>query len=183
MIDKKHMVPTKLLWVDLEMTGLTPSKDVILEIAVEITDFDFKPLASYEARIQQPRELVADLMKDNAFWDAYPENRDDFLDKLDGAKTSKEVEQELIELVRAQFGDEPAILAGNSIHADRGFIEYHWPELFNMLHYRVLDVTSWKVIMQGKYGIDYTKKETHRAFDDIHESIEELQFYLKNASI
>lgn len=180
MIDKKHMVPTKLLWVDLEMTGLTPSKDVILEIAVEITDFDFKPLASYEARIKQPRNLVVSLMKDNAWWDAYPENRDDFLSKLDGAKTSQEVEQELIALVRAQFGDEPAILAGNSVHADRGFIEHHWPEFFSLLHYRMLDVTSWKVVMQGKYGVEYTKKETHRAFDDIHESIEELQFYLQN---
>lgn len=174
------MVPTKLLWVDLEMTGLTPSKDVILEIAVEITDFDFKPLASYEARIKQPRNLVVSLMKDNAWWDAYPENRDDFLSKLDGAKTSQEVEQELIALVRAQFGDEPAILAGNSVHADRGFIEHHWPEFFSLLHYRMLDVTSWKVVMQGKYGVEYTKKETHRAFDDIHESIEELQFYLQN---
>lgn len=177
------MVPTKLLWVDLEMTGLTPSKDVILEIAVEITDFDFKPLASFEARIRQPRDLVTSLMKDNAWWDAYPENRDDFLDKLDGAKTGQEVEQELVALIRTQFGDEPAILAGNSVHADRGFIEHHWPELFSLLHYRMLDVTSWKVVMQGKYGVEYTKKETHRAFDDIHESIEELQFYLKNASI
>lgn len=180
MIDKKHMVPTKLLWVDLEMTGLTPNKDVILEIAVEVTDFNFTPLASYEARVQQPREVVEGLMKENAWWDAYPANRDDFLDKLTDAKSSEQVEQELVALVKAQFGDEPAILAGNSVHADRGFIEYHWPTFFSLLHYRMLDVTAWKVVMQGKYGVEYTKKETHRAFDDIHESIEELQFYLKH---
>jgi len=178
MTDLKHTTPTKLLWVDLEMTGLNPSKDVILEIAVEVTDFNFTPLASYEARISQPREVVEALMKANTWWDAYPENKRDFIDKLDGAKSSKEVEQELIALVKAQFGDEPAVLAGNSIHADRGFIEYHWPELTKLLHYRMLDVTSWKVVMQGKYGVEYTKKETHRAFDDIHESIEELQYYL-----
>jgi len=178
MTDLKHSTPTKLLWIDLEMTGLNPSKDVILEIAAEITDFNFTPLASYEARIKQPYQAVEELMKANTWWDAYPENKQDFLSKLDGAKSNKEVEQELIALVKSQFGDEPAVLAGNSIHADRGFIEFHWPELTKLLHYRMLDVTSWKVVMQGKYGVEYTKKETHRAFDDIHESIEELQYYL-----
>ena len=179
MTDLKHTTPTKLLWVDLEMTGLQPNQDVILEIAAEITDFDFTPLASYEARIKHNRTDVEQLMKANAWWEAYPANRDDFLDKLEDAKPLAEVEKELIALIKAQFGDEPAVLAGNSIHADRGFIEYHWPELTKLLHYRMLDVTSWKVVMQGKYGLEYTKKETHRAFDDIHESIEELQFYLQ----
>ena len=178
MTDLKHSTPTKLLWVDLEMTGLDPRHDVILEIAAEVTDFSFTPLASYDSSVSQPRQVVEERMKENTWWDLYPENRDDFLGKLSDAKTSKQVEQDLIALVKAQFGDEPAILAGNSIHADRGFIEYHWPELAKLLHYRVLDVTSWKVVMQGKYGVEYTKKETHRAFDDIHESIEELQFYL-----
>lgn len=178
MTDLKHTTPTKLLWVDLEMTGLTPSKDVILEIAAEITDFDFTPLASYEAHITHPREAVEALMQENAWWNAYPTNRDTFLNRLEDGKTNQQVEQELIALIKEQFGDEPAVLAGNSIHADRGFIEYHWPELTKLLHYRMLDVTSWKVVMQGKFGIEYAKKETHRAFDDIHESMEELQFYL-----
>lgn len=179
MTDLKHAVPTKLLWVDLEMTGLDPNKDVVLEIAVEITDFDFKPLASYEARISHPKELVEARFAANEWWNLYPENRDDFLTKLPEGKPLAEVEQELIALVQAQFGEEKAILAGNSIHADRSFVEVHWPELFKLLHYRVLDVTSWKVVMEGKYGLTYTKKETHRAFDDIHESMEELQFYLE----
>jgi oligoribonuclease len=181
MTDLKHAVPTKLLWVDLEMTGLDPHEDVILEIAAEITDFDFKPLASYEARVKQPRELVEARMAKNLWWNDYPENRDDFLTKLEAAKPSEQVQQELIELIKAQFGDEPAVLAGNSVHADRGFIEAWWPELFKLLHYRMLDVTAWKVVMSGKYGLEYTKKETHRAFDDIHESIEELQFYLQRS--
>lgn len=180
MIDQKHLIPTKLLWVDLEMTGLDASQDLILEIAVEVTDFDFKPLASYEARIRHPRKLVADRMKQNQWWDLYPANRDDFLDNLEGAKTSDEVQQDLVALVQAQFGDEPAILAGNSIYADRGFIDHHWPKLAQLLHYRMLDVTAWKVVMQGKYGKEFVKKEAHRAFDDIHESIAELKYYLSN---
>lgn len=178
MTDLKHTVPTKLLWVDLEMTGLDPHKDIILEIAVEVTDFNFKPLASYEARIVQPRALVEERMAANAWWQEYPANRDDFLGKLEQGKESRQVQAELAALIKQQFGDEPAILAGNSVHADRGFIEYHWPELFSLLHYRMLDVTSWKIVMQGKYGKEFVKKETHRAFDDIHESIEELQYYL-----
>ena len=103
MTDLKHTTPTKLLWVDLEMTGLQPNQDVILEIAAEITDFDFTPLASYEARIKHSRSDVEQLMKANAWWEAYPANRDDFLDKLEGAKPLAEVEKELIALVKDQF--------------------------------------------------------------------------------
>lgn len=180
MTDLKHAVPTKLLWVDLEMTGLQPSKDIILEIAAEITDFNFKPIASYEARIKHSRQVVQDAMAQNAWWDLYPENKNDFLGKLADAKPGEQVQKELIELVKQHFGAEPAVLAGNSVHADRSFIEHHWKELFSLLHYRMLDVTSWKIIMQGKYGVEFTKKETHRAFDDIHESIEELQYYLNS---
>lgn len=178
MIDLKHAIPTKLLWVDLEMTGLNASQDIILEVAVEITDFNFKPLASYEARIQHPRPVVEAAMANNPWWGTVPGNKAEFLEKISEAKPSDQVQAELMELVKTQFGEEPAILAGNSIHADRSFIEAHWPELFKLLHYRMLDVTSWKIIMQGKYGREFTKKEAHRAFDDIHESIEELQYYL-----
>ena len=123
MIDK-HAVPTKLLWVDLEMTGLDPDKDVILEVAAEITDFDFKTLASYEARVKQPREIVVDRMQKNIWWAEYPANRDDFVNRLEEGKTLKDVERELIDQVAAQFGEEPAVLAGNSIHNDRKLTAY-----------------------------------------------------------
>lgn len=178
MIDLKHAVPTKLLWVDLEMTGLDPQKDIILEIAIEITDFACRPLASYEARIQHPRTLVEQAMANNPWWQDYPDNRMDFLNKLGDAKPESAVIRELVELIQTQFGDEPAILAGNSVHADRSFIDSHWPEVAKLLHYRLMDVTSWKVMMQGRFGVEFTKKEVHRAFDDIHESMQELQYYL-----
>src|ERR1700685_18702 len=100
----KHAAPPKLLWVDLEMTGLDPLEDVILEVAAEITDFDFKTLASYEAIVQQPRELVVERMQKNIWWADYPDNRDEFVRKLDSGKPSAQVEQELIELVEQQFG-------------------------------------------------------------------------------
>lgn len=178
MIDKKAK-PTKLFWVDLEMTGLDPEQDVILEVAAEITDFDFKTLASYEARVKQDRTVVVDRMQKNIWWKDYPANRDEFVQKLDDAKTSEQVEQELVALLSEQFGDEPAVLAGNSIHNDRNFIKQWWPSLDLKLHYRMLDVTALKILMQGKYGIEFEKREVHRAFDDIQASIAELQDYLQ----
>jgi len=178
MIDK-HAIPTRLLWVDLEMTGLDYEKDVILEVAAEVTDFDFKTLASYEAIVAQPQKTVVDRMQKNIWWKDYPANRDEFVEKVATGKPSEQVEQELIALVQEHFGDQPAILAGNSIHNDRNFVKYWWPALDLKLHYRMLDVTSLKIFMQGKYGLEFEKKEVHRAFDDIQASIAELQYYLE----
>jgi oligoribonuclease len=178
MIDK-HAIPTRLLWVDLEMTGLDFEKDVILEVAAEITDFNFKTLASYEAIVAQPQKTVVERMQKNIWWKDYPENRDEFVRKMESGKPSKQVEQELMTLVHEHFGSEPAILAGNSIHNDRNFIKQWWPELDLKLHYRMLDVSSLKVFMQGRYGVEFEKQEVHRAFDDIQASIAELQYYLE----
>lgn len=180
MIDK-NAVPAKLLWVDLEMTGLDPLNDIILEVAAEITDFSFKTLASYEAIITQPTSVVVDRMSKNIWWADFPANRDEFVAKTSGAasKPMQQVQSELIQLLQEHFGTEPAVLAGNSIHSDRGFIKHWWPELDLKLHYRMLDVSSLKIVMQGKYGVNFEKNNSHRAFDDIQASIAELQYYLE----
>lgn len=178
MIDK-HQVPTKLLWVDLEMTGLDSQKDVILEIAAEVTDFTLKTIESYEARIRQDRDTVVKRMQANIWWRDYPDNRDDFVDKLSQGVPLAQAEQDMIALLKKHFGDEPAVLAGNSIHNDRNFIKRWMPALDLQLHYRMLDVSAWKIVMQGKYGVGFEKREVHRAFDDIQASIAELQYYLE----
>ena len=79
--------------------------------------------------------------------------------------------------------DIPVILAGNSIHQDRRFIVNEWLRLDERLHYRMLDVSAWKIIFDAKYGIKFAKPEAHRAIDDIRGSIEELQYYLKKLKI
>ncbi len=175
----KNTVPTKFLWVDLEMTGLDSQQDVILEVAAEVTDAELNTLASYEAIVAQPQEVLVDRFGKNQWYQSYPENRDEFLKKCAAGKASEQVERELIEFVEANFGAEPAILAGNSIHNDRNFIKHWWPTFDLKLHYRMLDVSAWKVFMQARYGVTFEKKEVHRAFDDIQASIAELQYYLE----
>lgn len=171
-------LPTKLLWIDLEMTGLEPENDVLLEVAAEVTDFDLKTLESYEARFKQDKETVLARMQSNIWWRDFPANRDEFVQKLDDGLPASEIEQQLVTLVQKHFDDEPAVLAGNSIYNDRKFITKYLPNLELKLHYRMLDVSAWKVFMQGKFGVNYEKKDVHRAFDDIQASIAELQYYL-----
>lgn len=175
---KERFLPTKFLWVDLEMTGLVADFDVILEVAAIITDTDFKKLDSYEACVKHDRELVTARMNENTWWQDFPENRDHFLNGLEKSKALQDVERELIAIIERHFGTEPAMLAGNSIHSDRAFIKHWMPELERKLHYRMLDVTSWKSVMETKYGLRYEKPETHRAYEDILASIAELEYYV-----
>jgi oligoribonuclease len=175
MIDKNKK-STKLLWIDLEMTGLDPKTDVIIEVAAEVTDFEFKTLASYEAVIKQSDDQLKRMNE----WAARQHAVSGLTDRIKKeGRDENDVVHELVGFIRAQFGDEPAILAGNSIHNDRNFIKQWWPEVDELLHYRMLDVSSLKILMQSKYGVEFHKKEVHRAFDDIQASIAELQYYLK----
>lgn len=170
--------PTKLLWIDLEMTGLNPRKDLILEVAAVITDFDFKELARYESIIAYDTDEVIRLMKLNEWWSKFPDSRDAIVKRIENGKPLKVVEDELIDMVNQNFGSKPAILSGNSIHQDRKFIENWWPELNKHLHYRMFDVTSLKIYMSGKFGVEYHKRSAHRAVEDIQESMDEWKYYM-----
>jgi oligoribonuclease len=176
MIDK-NAVPTKLLWVDLEMTGLDIEKDVIIEIAAEVTDFTtFETLASYEAIIYQDDQKLTNMNE----WAANQHAISGLTERVrTQGKPEAIVIQEFADFIKAQFSDEPAVLAGNSIHNDRNFIKYWWPAVEQLLHYRMLDVSAFKIVMQGKFGVQFEKNDAHRAFDDIQASIAELQFYLQ----
>lgn len=170
--------PTKLLWVDLEMTGLVPSKDVILEVAAIVTDFDFTVLETYEQRIVQDKAVVEMRMDANPWWKDYKGNRKQFIKKLEEGKSLAAVEQDLLDIVAKHFPDERAVLAGNSIYNDRLFIKQWMPKLDAVMHYRMLDVSSFKILMQGKHGEEFKKQALHRALDDIQASISELEYYL-----
>jgi len=179
MTDLKRITPEKILWVDLEMTGLNPAKDRILEVAALVTDWDFNELGRFESGVGHDPTALQLLMDANPWAAEHPENTQSLL-KLAGESQPEEfVAAKFEEFINQHFDkDSPALLAGNSIHMDRQFIRHWWPNVEKRLHYRMLDVSAWKVVMIGKYGVEYEKLEKHRAMDDIRESIDELQFYL-----
>ena len=160
------------------MTGLDPKEDRILEVAAIATDWQFNEVARYEA----VKKVGPNLMKTRMvgeFWEKYSNVRDALMTQNDTGKNGRTVENELLDFVNEHFEDgSPVLLAGNSIHQDRKFIENEWPRLDARLHYRMLDVSAWKVVFDGKYGKRFTKPEAHRAMEDIRGSIEELQYYL-----
>lgn len=177
------MTKAKLLWVDLEMTGLDPVEDRILEVAAIATDWDYKEIATYEA----VKKVGTSLMKRRMvgeFWDKYANVRDALQSQNETGQNGRTVENQLLEFIDENFpADEKIILAGNSIHQDRKFIENEWPRLNARLHYRMLDVSAWKVVFAGKYGKKFAKPEAHRALEDIRGSIEEIKYYTKKVKV
>jgi len=168
-----------VLWVDLEMTGLDPQKDRILEVAAIITDWNFKEIATYTA-VQKVSSALMKKRMVGEFWETYSDVRAALVAQNMTGKDSETVETELLTFVNKYFtADAPVILAGNSIHQDRKFIENEWKKLNARLHYRMLDVSSWKVVFEHKYKKKFAKAEAHRALDDIRGSIMELEYYLK----
>ncbi|OYX41006.1 oligoribonuclease [Candidatus Saccharibacteria bacterium 32-49-12] len=177
------MKQAKLLWIDLEMTGLDPVDDRILEVAVIATDWEFTEIARYEA----VKKVGPSLMKKRMvgeFWDKYASVRDALMAQNETGKNGRTVENELLAFIDEHFeAGERVLLAGNSIHQDRKFIENEWPRLNARLHYRMLDVSAWKVVFEGKYRKKFAKPEAHRAIEDIRGSIEEIKYYTKKIKV
>ena len=170
------MGKAKLLWIDLEMTGLEPDKDKILEVAAIATDMKLNPIATYEATVKVDDELMKSRMVGD-FWEKNSKSRNALIAKNQSGKSIQVVERELLDFVDQNFGKE-IYLAGNSIHQDRKFIEKEMPELNKKLHYRMLDVSAWKIYFENALKKKFIKPENHRALDDINGSIEELKWYL-----
>jgi len=180
---KPAFKPKYILWMDLEMTGLDPVEDRILEVGAIITDWEFKEIASFES----VKKVGPNLMKKRMaipFWDEYSHVRDALIAQNLSGKNGRVVENELLAFIDEHIGNEgKVLLAGNSIHQDRRFITNEWHRLDERLHYRMLDVTAWKVVFEGKFGKKFAKPEAHRALSDIQGSIEELQYYLKKVKV
>jgi oligoribonuclease len=173
----------RILWVDLEMTGLDFKEDRILEIAAIVTDWEFKEIATYEAAVLVGPRLVEKRMfkgPSAEFYDRFPAARDALLKQnREKGRSGRTIENELLAFIEAHFEkDAPVLLAGNSIHIDRQFIRNEWPRFDARLNYRMLDVSAWKVVFEGKFGKKFSKPEVHRALNDIRGSMEELKYYL-----
>lgn len=184
-MSKKIALSQKLLWIDLEMTGLDPDKDKILEVAAIITDWDLNEIATLISAVNVNSRTVMKRFKANSqFWDSNPAVRDRLIGQNSSAPKSSEVEDMILEFVEPHVKEkEKIILAGNSIHQDRKFIDKQWQKLSSRLHYRMLDVSAWKVVFESKFKKQFLKAEEHKAIEDIRGSILELKYYYKYIKI
>ncbi len=162
------------------MTGLDVEKEVIIEVAALVTDSDMNLLDTYETVVNQPSTYL-NAMDD---WNKEHHTKSGLLAKIPKGKTPDVVEEELMAFIKKHWPkiekkEDKPILCGNSIAQDRLFLAKYFKSIADYLHYRQLDVTSWKIIFNYKYNLKYEKKNSHRALDDIYESIEELKFYMK----
>jgi len=167
----------KLVWIDLEMTGLDPAVDSILEIAVIITGADLAPIAEYEAVIHQPDSTLLTM---SAFVrDMHTKNG--LIERVRKSRVSlDEACAKALALIKQYCPEGQGVLAGNSIHQDRRFLLKYMPEIEAWLHYRQVDVSSLKILAQAWYpDVPKFGKEDkdHTALADIRQSIAELKYY------
>lgn len=173
MTEKSHY----LTWIDLEMTGLDPQTDCILEIATLVTDHDLNVIAlGPEIAIHQPEEILKN-MND---WCQQHHRASGLIDRVRKSNiTVTQAEQITLAFLKPYIQNgPPSPMCGNSVHQDRRFLYQYMPELAHFFHYRHLDVSALKVVNQyWNITPKFEKKNTHRAMDDIHESIAELKYY------
>lgn len=167
-----------LVWIDLEMSGLDPSQDVILEIATIITNNTLdRTVEGPDLVISQPEEVLEGMDE----WNTEHHGASGLTDQVRASDLSvREAEKETMNFLRTYVAPDTAPLCGNSISQDRRFLYRYMPTLSQFLHYRNIDVSSIKELVQRWYpeSMGPPPKETnHRAMDDIKESIEELRFY------
>ncbi|MEJ7603104.1 MAG: oligoribonuclease [Kofleriaceae bacterium] len=169
-----------IIWMDMEMTGLDPAKERIIEIATIITDGNLVELgAGPDLVVHQPDDVLA-AMDD---WNKKHHGGSGLVGRVKSSTvTDGDAEAQTLAFINQHVGaKERPVLAGNSIHQDRRFIRRYMPALDARLHYRMIDVSTIKELARRWFPLitakQPAKKDTHRALDDIRESVEELRFY------
>ena len=171
-----------LVWIDLEMTGLCPEKDYILEIASLVTDSQLNIIAQGPSLIIHQPDSALQVMNE---WVLKQHTKTGLVDAVRKSTiTLKQAEQETLNFLGNYCKPSSSPLCGNSVWQDRAFIRTAMPELNNFLHYRIIDVTSIKEVVKRWYPhdrrIEFKKQDSHRALDDIKESVAELVYYREN---
>jgi oligoribonuclease len=168
----------RLVWIDLEMTGLDPATCVIVEIATVVTDSNLNLIAEGPALVLHHTDAVLDGMNDFVR-DLH--TRSGLLDQIRASTiTLADANLATAAFLRAHATVGSSPLCGSSIWKDRAFLERYMPNVLALLHYRMIDVSTVKEVVRRWYPPAYhapPKRETHRALDDIRESIAELQWY------
>jgi len=170
---------TRLVWVDCEMTGLDPNIDTLLEVAVIVTDGDLNIVAEGpNIVIHQPDEVLTSMNE----WCIEQHGKSGLTQRVkDSTISLAEAEDQIVSFVKKWTPEKKCPLAGNSVGQDAKFLVKYMPKVMNHLHYRIVDVSTIKELSRRWYPDELEKapkkKMTHRALDDIKESIEELAYY------
>ncbi len=169
---------SNLVWIDLEMTGLDPETCVILEIATIVTDQQLNVIAEGPViAIHQPSSVLDNMDE----WCTRVHGESGLTDRCRASKVAiEEASQQTIEFLSEYVGAGKSPLCGNTIGQDRRFMVKYMPELENYFHYRSIDVSTIKELVrrwQPELLNGFSKQGSHKALDDIRESIAELQYY------
>jgi oligoribonuclease len=170
-----------LVWVDMEMSGLSPERDRILEVALVITDPELNTLAIAPVMVIHQSDEVLDGMD---AWNKGTHGKSGLIDKVKASTTTEAQATEiLLDFLKGYVPAGKSPMCGNTVHQDRRFMQRYMPELEAFFHYRNIDVSTIKElcrrwnpeVMKG-----FEKRGAHTALADIQESIDELQFYRRN---
>lgn len=170
--------PNALIWIDLEMTGLDPDNDRIIEVATIVTDAQLVIIAEGPVLVVHQDDELLNSMDE---WNTKTHNKTGLVERVRASKLSEtDAEKQTIEFLSKFIAKNVSPMCGNSICQDRRFLARSMTELEAYFHYRNLDVSSIKeIVKRWKPNIlsGFSKKNTHKALDDIRESIEELKYY------
>jgi len=167
-----------LIWIDLEMTGLSPDSDRIIEVATIVTDAQLNVIAEGPVLVVHQPTIILDGMDE---WNQRTHGSTGLTDRVKASTFSEmDVERITLEFLQKHVTKNKSPMCGNSICQDRRFLARHMPDLEAWFHYRNLDVSSIKeLVLRWRPELlnGYVKKNTHKAIDDVRESIEELKYY------
>ena len=166
------------MWIDLEMTGLDPERDVIIEIATIVTDGDLNIIAEGPVMAVHQPDILLDAMDE---WNTRTHGNSGLTQRVrDSQYDTRAAELETLAFLREHVKEGTSPLCGNSIHQDRRFLVKYMPELESYFHYRNLDVSTLKELAKRwkpEVVSSFNKKGSHQALDDIRESIDEMLHY------
>ncbi len=170
--------PLNLLWIDMEMSGLSPDNDRVLEVAIVVTDAELNTVAEGPVLVVHQPDVVLEGM-DN--WNKGTHGKSGLIDRVKTSVLGEgEVEAQMLDFIKQYVPERTSPMCGNSICQDRRFLARHMPKLEAYFHYRNLDVSTLKELAKRwrpELVDGFKKASKHEALADIYESIEEMKYY------